>query len=206
MQAVTAPRFNRFLIVLLVVLYLISLAWFTRANWLAEGSQHEIWFHAVNALILSIPLVMFYGSIYVLITAWRQRRITGQIDTRTARFIHLAPRIAAIAIIFFVSLFSLDVFDMEGTPLQLAGAFLMHSLPSIVMIVLLVIAWKRPVVGFVAFLLAGLFFLRFVFLGGGLGHFLLFSGPLLLVSVMFYLDWRWKYPADPAAEIQKAAS
>lgn len=206
MQAAPIPRFNRFLIALLAVLYLISLAWFTRANWMAEGGQHEIWNHVLNALILTIPLVMFFGSIYVLVTAYRQHRLTGQIEPRTARIIHFAPRIAAIAIIFFVSLFSLDVFDMEGTPLQLAGAFLLHNLPSIVMIVLLVFAWKRPQVGFIAFLLAGLFFLRFIFSQGGLGHFLLFSGPLLLISAMFYLDWRWKYPSEPAAGIQKTAS
>jgi hypothetical protein len=55
----------------------------------------------------------------------------------------------------------------------------------------MVFAWRRPVVGAIAFLLAGLFLLRFVILGGGLGHFLLFSGPLLLISALFYADWGW---------------
>jgi hypothetical protein len=96
-----------------------------------------------------------------------------------------------------VSLFSLDVLEMEASPLELLGAFLMHSLPSIVMIVMLAFAWRRPVVGFIAFLLAGLFFLRFVILGFDLGHFLLFSGPLLLISAMFYIDWRWLKPQAP---------
>jgi hypothetical protein len=49
-------------------------------------------------------------------------------------------------------------------------------------------------VGFVAFLIAGLFFFRFVILGRDLGHFLLFSGPLLLISALFYIDWRWLKP------------
>jgi hypothetical protein len=74
-----------------------------------------------------------------------------------------------------------------------------HNLPSIVLILLLVFAWRRPLVGFIAFLLAGLFFLRFVILGRELGHFLLFSGPLLLIAGLFYADWRWNRPRPPAA-------
>jgi hypothetical protein len=154
--------------------------------------------HAVNALILSIPLVLFFGSIYVLISAWYEHRLSGQISARLAKIIHWAPRIAAILIIFFITLFSLDVFEMEASPLELLGAFLMHSLPSIVMIILLVFAWRRPVIGFIAFLLAGLFFLRFVILGADLAHFLLFSGPLLLISALFYADWRWLKSEPPA--------
>jgi hypothetical protein len=189
--------FNRFLLILMVVLYLISLGAFTYVNWKVEGDQ-VLWSYVVNALILSIPLVMFYGSIYILVSAWRERRITGQIDPRSAKIIHWAPRLAAILIIFFVSLFSFDVFEMQASPLELLGAFLMHSLPSIIMIVVLVFAWRRPVVGFIAFLLVGLFFLRFVIFGLNLGHFLLFSGPLLLISCLFYADWRWLKPPPHA--------
>jgi hypothetical protein len=191
-------RFNRLLLILMVVLYAISLAAFTYANWQAE-SDPTLWFHAVNALILSIPLVLFYGAAYVLIRAWREHRLTGQLSARLAQIIHRAPRAAAILIIFFVTLFSLDVFEMEASPLELLGAFLMHSLPSIFLIVLLAFAWRRPVIGFVAFLLAGLVFLRFVIFDFNLGHFLLFSGPLLLISGLFYADWRW-HEAQPPLE------
>lgn len=197
-MATPISRFNRILLILMVVLYIISLGAFTYLNWSLDP-EHVLWMHAVNALILSIPLVLFYGSAYVLISAWREHKLTGQINPRLAKVIHWAPRIAAILIIFFVSLFSLDVFGMEGTPLELLGGFLIHSIPSIVMILMLVFAWRRPAVGFIAFLIAGGFFLRFVILGGDLAHFLLFSGPLLLISALFYADWRWLKPAQPAA-------
>jgi hypothetical protein len=120
---------------------------------------------------------------------------TGQISSRLAKIIHWAPRVAAILILFFVSLFSLDVFEMEATPLELPGAFLMHNLPPIFLILMLWFAWRRPAVGFIAFLIAGLFFLRFVIFG----HFLLFSGPLLLISALFYADWRWLRPQPPTS-------
>jgi hypothetical protein len=191
-------RFNRLLLVLMIVLYVLSLVAFSYANWRVDP-EHVLWMMVVNALILSIPLVLFYGGVYVLISAWREYAQNGVISTRQARIIHWAPRLAAILIIFFVSLFSLDVFEIEASPLELLGAFLMHSLPSIIMILMLVFAWRRPVVGFIAFLLAGLFFLRFVIFGADLGHFLLFSGPLLLISALFYVDWRWIKLPIPAS-------
>ena len=195
--AVQGSRFNRILLILMAGLYLITLFAFTYGEWRANP-EPVLWMTAANALILSLPLVLFYGSIYVLVSSWREYRLTGQISPRRVKIIHWAPRTAAIGIIFFVSLFSLDVFEMEATPLELLGGFIMHSLPSIFMIVLLVFAWGRPVVGFIAFLLAGLFFLRFVIFGQDLGHFLLFSGPLLLISALFYADWRWNKPQLPA--------
>jgi hypothetical protein len=191
-------RFDRPLLALLVLLFIISLGAFTYLNWSVEP-EHILWMHLVNALILSIPLALLYGSIYVLVRAWREHRQTGAISPRLAKTLFWAPRIAASLIIFFISLFSLDVFEMDGTPLQLLGGFIMHSLPSIFMIVLLVVAWRRPVVGFVAFLIAGIFFLRFVIFGLDLGNFLLFSGPLLLIAALFYADWRWNPPHSPAA-------
>jgi hypothetical protein len=189
-------RFNRLLLILMVVLYLVSLGGFSYYNWKVDP-QPAWWIYLVNGLILSLPLILFFGSIYVLVSAWRARRLEGRLDPHLAKLIHWAPRVAAILIIFFVSLFSFDVFDMEGTPLQLLGAFVMHSLPSIFMIVFLVFAWRRPVVGFIGFLLAGITFLRFVIFDQGLGHFLLFSGPLLLIAALFYADWRWVVPQPP---------
>lgn len=182
-------QFNRLLLILMIVLYLISLSAFLYVNWIHDP-EHVLWMYLMNALILSIPLVLLYGGAYILISAWYQRRQTGELDPKLEKIIHWAPRVAAILIIFFVSLFSLDVFEMEATPLEMLGGFLMHNIPSFIMIVLLVFAWRRPVVGFIAFLLAGLFFLRFVIGGPYLGNLVIFCGPLLLISALFYVDWR----------------
>jgi hypothetical protein len=190
-------RFDRLLLSLLIVLFAVSLGAFSYLNWVADP-EPVLWTMMVSAFILAIPLGLFYGSIYILVRAWREHALHSEISPRQAKVIHWAPRIAAILIIFFVSLFSLDVFEMEATRLELLVGFLIHSLPSIFMILVLVVAWRRPVVGFVAFLIAGLFFLRFVIFDLNLGHFLLFSGTLLLVSALFYADWRWLKPESPS--------
>jgi uncharacterized membrane protein YidH (DUF202 family) len=185
-------RFGRILLIVLATLYVLAIAVFSYANWAADPAYMQWWMTLLNILILSIPLVLVFGSIYVLALAWRERSLDGQVGPRLAGAIHGAPRVAAILIIFFVGLFSLDVFEVEAPPLELLGGFLMHNIPSIGMLVLLVFAWKRPALGFVAFLAAAavfaIFFVRDLY---DLPNVLLFVLPLLLVAFLFYADWRW---------------
>jgi hypothetical protein len=191
-------QFNRNLLIVLIVLYVLTIAAFSYANWNAEEGHMQWWAMLLNIPILSIPLVLLYGSIYVLVVAWRERTTLGQVSPRLAKIIHWAPRLAAILIIFFVGLFSLDVFEMEASPLELLGGFLIHNIPSIGMLVLLIISWKRPVVGFGAFLIAGIlfgvFFVRDVY---ALPDLLLFVFPILLIAGLFYADWKWLEPGSP---------
>jgi hypothetical protein len=197
--------FNRILLIILVVLYVLTITAFIYANWASEPDFQVWWMLLLNIPILSIPLVLLYGSIYVLVRAWREHASFGQVSPRLGKIIHWAPRIAAIMIIFFTSLFSLDVFEMEASPLELLGGFLMHNIPSIGMLVLLIFAWKRPVVGFVAFLAAaGLFAIFFVRGLYSLPNLLLFVFPIMMVAFLFYADWKWLKPqtharADAAA-------
>ncbi len=192
-------QFNRALSILLIVLYLLTLAAFNVANWVADSEFMAWWMPLVNSLLLSIPLVLLYGAIYVLVVAWRQRKAQGQVSPRLAGIIHWAPRIAAILIILFISLFSLDVFEMEASPLELLGGFLIHNIPSIAMLALLAFAWKRPAVGFVAFLVAGVLFATFFVRDvGSLPNMVIFVLPILLIAGLFYADWKWVGPRPPA--------
>jgi hypothetical protein len=191
-------RFNRNLLIVVVVLYVLTIAIF--AYPLAfEPEFTEWWMFPVNLLNISIPHVLLYGSIYMLVRGWHERATVGAVSPRLAKIIQGAPRVAAITIIFFISLFSLDVFGTGASPLEVLGAFLMHNIPSIIMIIFLAFAWKRPVVGFVAFLVAGIvlaiFFVRDFY---ALPNLLLFVFPILLIVSLFYADWKWLEPAGIA--------
>lgn len=187
--------YHRNLLIILVALFVLSLSAFGYAIWAAERANMVGWEMLLNIPILSIPLILIYGSIYVLLMGWHERSTLGKVSSRLAKIIHWSPRLAALLIILFVGLFSLDVFGMGGSPLEVLGAFLMHSIPSIVMLVVLVFAWKRPVVGFVAFLLVAagfiVFFVRDIY---ALTNLLLFVLPLLLIASLFYADWQWLKP------------
>jgi hypothetical protein len=189
-------QFNRNLVTILVGLYVLTIAVFVYPMLTAEPDMTEWWMVLLNILILSIPLVLLYGSIYVLVRGWHERSTLGRVGPRLTKIIHWAPRVAAILITFFMSLFSLDVLGMGASPLEILGALLMHNIPSIVMIVLLVFAWKRPVVGFVVFLIAAvaftIFFVRDFY---ALPNFLFFVFPILLIASLFYADWKWLRPS-----------
>jgi len=191
-------RFNRHFLIVLIFLYILTIAGFSFANWMADPQFMDWGKTLLNIPILSIPLVLLFGAIYLLVVAWREHTAAGQINLRLARVIRWAPRLAAIGIIFFISLFSLDVLEMQGTFLELLGGLLIHNLPSIAMLILLLVAWKRPAVGFVAFALAGvLFAFRFVRSLSALPNLLMFVLPILLIAGLFYADWKWVAPRSP---------
>ena len=183
--------FNRNLLIVLAVLYALSMGGFFYFSVSSQGEDMPWWMALLNALILSIPLVLIYGGIYVLVRAWREHGHSGQLDERLRKVIHWAPRVASIMIIFFMSLFSLDVFGMGSSLLEELGGFLMHNIPSFVMLVLLFFAWKRPAVGFWAFLAAGvvfvIFFVRSIY---AISNLLLFVVPIWLVAGLFSADWK----------------
>ena len=188
-------RFQQNLSIILVLLFVVTLAALNYANWAAEPGFLQWWMLLLNILILSIPLVLLYGSIYVLLIGWHERSSLGKVSPRLGKIIHWAPRVGALLIIVFVGLFSLDVFGTGAPPLEVLVGFLIHNLPSIAMLLLLIFAWKRPVVGFVAFLIAAVafavLFVRDIY---ALPNLLLFVLPILLIASLFYADWQWLKP------------
>jgi hypothetical protein len=185
-------HFHRNLLITLIVLFVLTLAAFVYAVWAGEQANMLGWEMLLNIPILSIPLILIFGSVYVLLMGWYERSTIGKVSPRLAKIIHWTPRIAAILIILFAGLFSLDVFGTGASPLETLGDFLMHNIPSIVMLVLLIFAWKRPVVGFVAFLVVAVAFtILFVRDFYAVSNLLLFVLPLLLIASLFYADWKW---------------
>jgi hypothetical protein len=185
-------QFSRILLSILITLFVLTQAGLNYGNWAAGPEFNPWWIVLLNVLILSIPLLLLYGSIYVLLMGWHERSTLGQVSPWLAKIIHWAPRIAALLIIFFIGLFSLDVFETGAPPLDVLFGFLLHNIPSIVMLVLLIVAWKRPVVGFAAFLIAAaVFTVLFVRDFYALPNLVLFVLPILLTAGLFYADWQW---------------
>ena len=81
---------------------------------------------------------------------------------KTRKMLYWAPRILSILFICFLTLFSLDVFEPGMSAGEIALGLFMHNIPSIIMIVLLVIAWRKEIVGAVSYFCAGLFYIGFL--------------------------------------------
>lgn len=83
--------------------------------------------------------------------------------TNQNKILYWAPRIICIGAILFVSLFALDAFDSEQTVWQQIGGFLIHLIPSFVLLGLLILSWKYEYLGGILFIVLGLIFSYFIF-------------------------------------------
>jgi len=71
-------------------------------------------------------------------------------------FIYWLPRIICIIAILFISVFALDSFQEGLTLREQLQAFAMHLIPSFILLIFLIIAWKWEIAGGIFFLLIGI--------------------------------------------------
>jgi hypothetical protein len=97
-------------------------------------------------------------------------------------------------------MFALDVFEEKKAFLETLAALALHLVPTFLIIVLLVLAWRWELIGVVAF--AGLAIAYVVFFWGRFSWvaYAVISGPLLVVSVLFLLSWRQRIRARAAGQ------
>jgi len=108
------------------------------------------------------------------------------------RLLFWAPRILCILFAVFVSLFALDVFGEDygfwGTIL----ALLMHLIPTGVILIVLAISWRWEWVGGVLFIALGVLYLVLAWGRLHWSAYLVISGPLFLVGVLFLINWLYR--------------
>ncbi|MGB3975604.1 MAG: hypothetical protein WBM02_09665 [bacterium] len=125
-----------------------------------------------------------------------------KIEKKTGKFIFWTPRILAVIFILFLALFSLDVFENNHSTGELMLRLLIHNIPSIILAVILWISWKHEIVGAIAFILAGIFYIVMI-ASGQVGNFelsswwmlinsLAIAGPALFIGILFLIGWRRK--------------
>ncbi|MGQ9917117.1 MAG: DUF7670 domain-containing protein [Bryobacteraceae bacterium] len=95
-----------------------------------------------------------------------------------------APRVLAILFACFLSVFALDAFS-EGRPWsETLPALIVHLVPTWLVLLVLVFAWRRPWIGaagFTVLALAYSFWAR-----GHAAWILVIAGPLLVLAGLFY--------------------
>lgn len=112
-----------------------------------------------------------------------------------------APRILTILFALFLSVFALDVFEETKGILETLTALVLHLVPTFLVVVLLVFAWRRELIGVIAF--AGLAVAYVVVMwerGFPWVTYVMISGALLLLSVLFLLSWRQRLRVRTAGQ------
>ncbi len=121
--------------------------------------------------------------------------------TKSARgVLFWAPRILTNLFALVLSMFALDVFAETSGFVETLTALVLHLIPTFLFVVLLVLAWRRELIGVIAF--AGLA-ITYVVVMWGRFHWSAYStisGALLLMSVLFLLSWRQRFRSRTAGQ------
>lgn len=104
------------------------------------------------------------------------------------KYLYWAPRVLAILFIMFISIFALDVFGEGYGFLELLVALFMHLIPVFILAAVLLIAWRWEKIGGIIFILLGLLFTFFFHTYRDLIGFLIISGPVFLIGVLFLIS------------------
>jgi hypothetical protein len=108
--------------------------------------------------------------------------------TESHRFIIWLPRIVNLALALFLSIFSLDVFEEGYSIGKLILALLMHLLPSLALIILLGVSWKRPQAGALVFPLLAL---SYAWISrNNLSAIAAIGLPLLITGLLYWWSYR----------------
>jgi hypothetical protein len=111
--------------------------------------------------------------------------------------VHWTPRILCILAILFISMFALDSFDPKLTIWQQMGEFLIHLIPTYVLVAFLIIAWKWELAGGIIFMATGFGLSPFIFnmnyhmnhsVFMSLGIILMINFPFILTGALFILS------------------
>jgi hypothetical protein len=107
----------------------------------------------------------------------------------TALILFWTPRILTILFALFLSIFALDVFG-EGAGLwRTLLALFMHLIPTFLIIIFLVLAWRWEWIGAVVYIIFGFLYIFMAFGRFPLSVYFTISGPLFLVGILFLLNW-----------------
>jgi hypothetical protein len=118
-------------------------------------------------------------------------------ERKASKFIYWSPRILSIIFLCFLALFSLDVISPGLSFWQIVLGLLIHNIPVFILLAVLLISWKREIVGGVVFILAGTLYvatilmnmLRNSFEWYMISYSLIIAGPAFFIGILFIINW-----------------
>lgn len=182
--------FNLF--VIFSILFLLGI------NFLARPGRYHpdipIRIVILNTLYLAIPTLLIFGILMVGFSLIKKKFMIDKIDPSTLLFLFYASRIGGIVQILWLTIFFLIVFLDDRNIWGGKSGFYVREIPQLAMAILMIPAWKWSLVGFVIFGIAGIYYARWAFMTpiAMIQSFLMWSAPLILVSFLFFVHWRFE--------------
>ncbi len=115
------------------------------------------------------------------------------------------PRLLTIAAIGFVSIFALDAFDPKLSFMQQILGFLLHMVPSFLLLAILIYAWRHEKIGGLMLMLIGIGFAPLIFyknyqhngdIAMSLSIIALVCFPFILAGLLFLYSYWWRHQEE----------
>jgi hypothetical protein len=105
------------------------------------------------------------------------------------KLLYWIPRILGILAILFMMMFSLDCFENAGKDALIC--LLMHNIPALIIVIVLIVAWKWELIGGILFVVAS--FAGAIYFNGFGGNWgvLPVMAPFLLTGILFIINYLW---------------
>jgi len=103
---------------------------------------------------------------------------------------HLAATSLGVLYAVALLIFAADVFNHEQNIAQTFYDILLHLLPTAVILLIVFVAYNRPLIGAIIYLVLGL---MYIITGWASMHWtahVLIAGPLLLLSALYITAWK----------------
>jgi hypothetical protein len=97
-------------------------------------------------------------------------------------------RILGIVFAIFISIFALEAFSEDQSLGETLTAFFMQLIPTLIILVILWIAWKWPLPGGILFILVGISYIISAN-QGYLSTYLMIAGPPILTGLLFVVGY-----------------
>lgn len=107
----------------------------------------------------------------------------------TYQLFYWSPRVLAVLFALFLSLFATDVFNETGGFFSIAAAFIIHLIPTFIILIVLLISWKREWIGAFIYMFLGFYYIFTAIDKFNYTTLAVISGPLFLMSALFFIGW-----------------
>ncbi|MGO9482565.1 MAG: hypothetical protein ACLP05_12405 [Candidatus Kryptoniota bacterium] len=103
-----------------------------------------------------------------------------------------SPRVLCILFALFLSIFALDVFNEGYDFWKTLLALAIHLIPSIIILLFLIIAWRWEWIGGIAFLILAVSYVVMAWRRFPLSVYFVVAGPMVLISILFFVNWKYR--------------
>ena len=144
-------------------------------------------------------LLLLIGS-FILLYAFLYRLGGTRNLSTSKKLLYWTPRALCIVFIILTSLFALDVFGESKGIWETILALLMHLIPTFILIAILVITWRRELIGGILFSVLGFTYIINMWGQFPLMTYIVVAGPLIITGILFLLNWKYRAELRPSGK------